>query len=351
MQPIKGPATAVIYGAGALGRGFIAPLLHSCGVAVSFVDADASLIDALRSNPSYATAVAHPNGYQFNRVTVANAWHLTEHLPTEAYNADLAFVCVGVSNYLTLAPHLRSARTVISCENAFESAALLRRAIDKPDVYLGIADVIASNTAPLALRNNDRLAVVSERGELVVGGTAAWLPEGIRRVDEIEIAVHWLCKMYLHNTPHAIAAYLGALQGYVYLHEAMQDAAIAAVVEGAMKETHAAVTLSGAVDRTVADAYCNKELARFRNALLYDPIERVAREPSRKLRNGERLLGAAALAFQVGVAPANILRGIEAAVEYCMKVGTDRRVLQAWADGIESESVRDHLHSRRCLDV
>ena len=41
----------------------------------------------------------------------------------------------------------------------------------------------------------------------------------------------------------------------------------------------------------------NKELKRFENKLLFDPISRVAREPLRKLRSDNRIILALRLAF------------------------------------------------------
>lgn len=65
-----------------------------------------------------------------------------------------------------------------------------------------------------------------------------------------------------------------------------------------------------------AHYYAEKEIARFSNPLLYDPITRVAREPLRKLAEGERLIGAARLCIQSNIIPENIIKGIRAAVAY-----------------------------------
>jgi mannitol-1-phosphate/altronate dehydrogenase len=62
--------------------------------------------------------------------------------------------------------------------------------------------------------------------------------------------------------------------------------------------------------------YADKELRRFSSALLYDPIDRVAREPFRKLGHRDRLLGAANLCLGAGVVPENLLLGIMSAFAY-----------------------------------
>ena len=57
-------------------------------------------------------------------------------------------------------------------------------------------------------------------------------------------------------------------------------------------------------------------MARFRNDLLCDPISRVAREPFRKLKPNDRLIGAAQLCLAAGVVPKNLMIGIMAAFVY-----------------------------------
>ena len=67
------------------------------------------------------------------------------------------------------------------------------------------------------------------------------------------------------------------------------------------------------IEKDFLDYYANKELQRFSNNLLCDPISRVAREPFRKLAKNERLIGAASLCLSVGILPVNLIKGIMAA--------------------------------------
>ena len=44
----------------------------------------------------------------------------------------------------------------------------------------------------------------------------------MRMISRAELLrIQWTPKLYLHNTPHCITAYLGALMGATYVHEAM----------------------------------------------------------------------------------------------------------------------------------
>ena len=58
-------------------------------------------------------------------------------------------------------------------------------------------------------------------------------------------------------------------------------------------------------------------MARFENALLSDPIQRVGRDPRRKLGPKERLVGAARLAERAGVVPESLVLATAAALCFC----------------------------------
>ncbi len=48
---------ALIFGAGAIGRGFLAPLLQDCNYQISFVDNDKKIIKKLKKRSSYKVAI------------------------------------------------------------------------------------------------------------------------------------------------------------------------------------------------------------------------------------------------------------------------------------------------------
>lgn len=309
------PGRALIYGAGALGRGFVAPLFARAGWEVSFVDVDGALVERLRAGGRYRAATAGRDGYVFDDVPVAAAYHLGEE--DDALDAaDVVISCVGARQCLALWRKLARARAVVTCENESDSAVKLRALSGNPRVYFGIPDVITSCTAPPALLARDPLTVVTEEGVLIVEDGECALPATVERVDGAGVREQWACKLYLHNSPHCLVAYLGFRRGCTWMHEAMARPEIDAVAVGAMEELKAGVTFAGLVRPALAASYAEKELRRFRNARLFDPIARVAREPLRKLGRGERLTGAAQLALYAGVRPVNLARGIQAALDY-----------------------------------
>ena len=142
------------------------------------------------------------------------------------------------------------------------------------------------------------------------------LPDEILHVSYEDLQMHWMCKLFIHNAPHAIVTYLGWMKGYSYIHEAMADKDINKTVLGAIDEITDGVIASGFAEKEYAIHYKEKELKRFSNKLLYDKIERVARDPLRKIAKNNRLVLALRIALFNGVLPENTAKGLKAALYY-----------------------------------
>src|SRR5439155_884549 len=123
-------------------------------------------------------------------------------------------------------------------------------------------------------------------------------------------------KLFTHNLGHAVAAYLGHTAGLAHIHEAMADAGIAAQVRGAMEEAGAGLVVRWGFSLQEQAAHAEGLMGRFANAALRDTVTRVGRDPLRKLRSDDRLVGGALLALEHGVEPRNIAAGIAAALRF-----------------------------------
>jgi mannitol-1-phosphate 5-dehydrogenase len=136
-------------------------------------------------------------------------------------------------------------------------------------------------------------------------------------------------KLYGHNATHALAAYVGALTG-------AHRIADLATVPGALSFLRAAfLQESGeALVRKHADLdplftrqgyarYADDLLARMTNPYLLDTVERVGRDPARKLGWNDRLVGTMRLALDQGIEPRRYAFGAAAALAVL-----DRSVLE-----------------------
>ena len=181
--------------------------------------------------------------------------------------------------------------------------------------------MITSSTASPENLAQDPLSLHTEDGVLYL--TNAPMSEKLKSLkvvwtDEAKLSMEWDAKLYIHNTPHCIAAYLGYCGGFTYMHEAMQVQAVKDTVVGVVEEILYALKASSKYPVDFLDSYANKELSRFQDVLLFDPTYRVARQPLRKLRPAPhgRLIGALDLCLVSGIFPKNLLTGIAAALHY-----------------------------------
>jgi len=97
-------------------------------------------------------------------------------------------------------------------------------------------------------------------------------------------------KLFTLNTGHTALAYFGQLAGKKTVGEAMQDDAVRQAAEAVMKESGAVLIRRYAFDPAAHRAYIDKILKRFANPYLHDDIDRVARQPLRKLGAQERFI-------------------------------------------------------------
>jgi mannitol-1-phosphate 5-dehydrogenase len=127
-------------------------------------------------------------------------------------------------------------------------------------------------------------------------------------------------KLYGHNATHALAAYLGAVRGVERIADLRQipDALPflrAAFIEesgGALVRKHASV--DPLFTRQGYARYAEDLLERMTNPYLRDTVERVGRDPQRKLGWDDRLIGTMRVVLQQGLKPRRYAFGAAAAL-------------------------------------
>lgn len=317
----------VIIGAGAIGRGFLPWLIPQDEYELIYVDSNPTLIQTLQQQKYFHTYKVSNDTLLQKKVFPKSAL-LPEQFNLSDYpNCAAVFINVGPRNCIKAAQLIsHTTSPVIFCENEMACVTRVKNNTTIKNCFFGIPDVITSNSAPMSLRAHDALSIITEEGVL-------FLDEGakITKIDavfcnHIELEKQWIAKLYLHNTPHCVAAYLGALAHFTYLHETMEVSALETIIKGAMNEMLQALKLRWAISHDFLDWYAEKELKRFKCRLLHDPISRVAREPARKLALDGRLVGAAQLCLSHGFVPENILIGIACALLFSNNQDPDQHL-------------------------
>lgn len=148
----------------------------------------------------------------------------------------------------------------------------------------------------------------------------AFLPGITRFAQKQDLFPFEEAKLYCHNAMHAFAAYLGKIAGCTSMAQLRHVPGMLSLVRAAAVEEPgvALVRKYAGVDPLFTEegmaAYIDDLVARMVNPLLDDAIERVARDPARKLGWGDRLIGAMRLAIQHGIAPHRFALGAAAAL-------------------------------------
>jgi mannitol-1-phosphate 5-dehydrogenase len=335
--------TVLQFGAGSIGRGFTGQLFVDAGLEVVFVDVAEVVVAALNERRSYPIRFVGPRIRETRTVRGVRAVNgrdeeaVAEHLA----GAALACTAVGAAALPRLAPVLarglqcRARRgapplNVILCENQLGVSERLREAVRAvlPLEQQGLADhtgfvesvvsrmVPAPDAAelaadPLALRCEDYARLPVDADALVATLPAVPGLEPCR-----PFPAYFERKLYCHNLGHAVAAYQGHLRGHLFLHDAVADEDVLATTRGAMEEAGAALVARHGFEPREQRAHAEDLLVRFANPELRDTVVRVGRDPLRKLRREDRLVGAALLAVEHGVTPHQIARGIAAALRF-----------------------------------
>lgn len=319
-------ARALIIGGGAIGRGFIPWLLGNFELDV--FDTSIDLVKGITLQGGFHSFMT--DGQKLEAIWVQPRCITSSFEDLDSCRYDVVFICVGPRNVTNLPRGVEKLRCpIFSLENDPGTVDLIKEGYRLEAVYFGVPDVITSSTASPGNLATDPYAIHTENGVLYLQRPNQLDPS----LERLLPAVHWLpidqlnqewdAKLYIHNTPHCIAAYLGHLTGCIYLHEALAKPSIRRVVHGVIDELLCALKMVTPYDHHFIESYAIKEMRRFSNPLLFDPVARVAREPLRKLHPSGRLMGALKLLLSTGVKPTYLMAGIAAALTYSDKNDRD----------------------------
>ncbi|SHM20548.1 mannitol-1-phosphate 5-dehydrogenase [Caldanaerovirga acetigignens] len=331
--------TAVHFGAGNIGRGFIGFLLAKAGYRVVFVDINPGLIEELNKSGSYKVL---EKGDELKVHLVEGVEGILasdeEMVAEKIIEAQIVTTAVGPGVLKAIAPiiasgiSLRLKRSskplnVIACENMVGASTFLKEKVmekltpeERQEAIkkVGFPDASVDRIVPPQEGTFLLDVSVEPYFEWVVdaGGFAGEIPSipGMKAVDNLRAYVER--KIYTLNTGHAVAAYLGYQKGYGTILDALNEKSILETVRGAMEESGTYLTTRFGFDKKEHGNYIESTLRRFLNPALKDAVVRVGRNPLRKLGPEDRLIYPAMKAQQLGITPHNLCKGIAAALKF-----------------------------------
>ena len=335
---------AVMYGAGNIGRGFIAQLFYLSGYETVFIDVAEPVVNAINEAGEYPIYITNAEKNDYDIFTVRNIRAVngrdTDAVAREIAEASVMATAVGANILKFIAGpvaqgiEIRAAQkapvlNIIVCENLIDSGNYFRELLtaqlsDEGKRYchdkVGIAEASIGRMVPIApeqIRAVNPLAVcVEPYAHLPVDKSGIiGEPPDIVNLEPFEpFEFHIRRKLFMHNMSHAVIAYLGYQKGYTYIWEAAGDYEIRYTALGALIEVARAMSkeFPVSIDDLIESSY--DLLRRFDNKLLGDTIERVGRDPIRKLSPNDRITGAINLCLVHGIIPEHLIRGLAAAL-------------------------------------
>ena len=330
---------AIQFGAGNIGRGFIGAVLSQAGYRVVFADVVADLLDQINNRKQYTVHVTDTESRDIVISGIRAVHSGSDEAIAEIAGADIITTAVGLRILKFVAPAIAkglAARmaageekplNIIACENGLKATSQLKEltfALLSPEVaawaekHVGWPDAAVDRIVPPVRCEVPLDVAVEEYFEWDVERSAfvGAIPAiaGMTPVDNLEAYVER--KLFTLNTGHATAAYIGKMKGLGTIGESIADPAVFPVVKAVMQQSGEGLVRKFGFDHDAHFAYIEKILKRFSNPYLKDDVDRVGREPLRKLAPNDRLILPMLTARGFGLPYDKLLLAIGAALHF-----------------------------------
>lgn len=335
---------AVMYGAGNIGRGFIGKIFSESGYEVCFIDIDEKIIEQLNTDNQYPVNIVSND---YNREVIVKNVKAVNGMDTQAVaevisQADIMATAVGVNvlpyivNNICEGIKLRKEGSkpplnIIICENLIGADKYLKKllidAIDEKyipyiDENLGLVIASVGRMVPVMtkeMKNGNNLRIIVEPYEKLPidkDSIVGEMPKLNKLIPFSPFDYYIKRKLFMHNMAHALCAYLGYLKGYEYIYECVNDNKINDAAKSAMLDVAEALNIEYGVSMSELEEHVDDLLERFGNIALQDTVNRVGKDPIRKLKAGDRLVGAAIYCSDANMPARGIVKGIAAGLMF-----------------------------------
>lgn len=352
---------AVHFGAGNIGRGFIGNILHDSGYELLFVDMDKNLVQQIHNDREYEIQILD---FDQDPIIIDNVdailGNSTELVIEELVKADIITTSVGANNLKYLAQNMKNALlkraelkttvTVIANENTINATDILSEEIfnicseAERDKILSITNFVNSAIDRQAMSKNyngKSVALVEKYFEwVIVKNDYTKEIEGIiasaKFVEDLEPYIER--KLFLVNAEHAAFAYLGKLFGYKTVQSSADNKDILNLVKRMTIENSRYFKTKYNMDPVELESFISKTLLRHTNPKFSDEVERVGRNPIRKLGPRDRLISPFVKLTELSLPNICLTKVIAAALFFTDESDSESLQLQAMIakEGVET---------------
>lgn len=328
-----------IIGAGRTGRGTFGELFYSeGGFNIAFADINPDLVRSLREQGHFVTKQTDLDAGTSKMIRVDGFEAFDVQADREAYlrrlaDSELVAIAVFPASFDAVAKDLadmirlrikegmtHKAAVIIGgnfvgLRSYFEGA--LQKLLDADELAV-LNDQVALITSkanrkvtfssdpdaePLALEGDDKPALPVEDRFFFDEGYE--YPSFFQRSNDVELSMAE--KIWSENLLHCSLGFMGAYKGCEYLNDAASDELCADLAGKAWREGRQALEAEFGIPMP-DDSLLETMLGKFSSPFFRDRIDRVVRQPIRKLGKGDRFLGPALLCLKHGIMPFFILR-------------------------------------------
>ena len=285
---------AVHFGAGNIGRGFIAPVLFENDYKVIFVDVNKELVSLINSEKSYRVTSINSNSSDINIVSNITAIDLAsaDELRTALLGADLISTSVGpkfVKDIYQKVAELDNDRNQIfvAFENMYRASSVSSNSVEKLNPNLEIIDAVVDKIVPPQI--TDSLSVTVEKyGSIILDEDSMGRP--LKKSDVVNYKNYdneFYKKLWLLNGLHLQLAYFAKSNNINFIHEILDKDTGVAFAKKTVSQLSNAFNLLTNQDLD-HDKFNNLIIERFSLSLIKDEVNRICRNPEIKFSRDER---------------------------------------------------------------
>ena len=283
---------AIHFGAGNIGRGFIAPVLQENNYEVVFVDVNKELIEQINLLQRYKVTSISLNAS--SDIFVKNISGLLlndeEFLNEKLSQADLITTSVGpkfVKDIFNLVSSTKTEKiqTFIAFENMYRAST--SNSIESGLSKLVLIDAVVDKIVPP--QNITSLdVIVEEYGSIILDNNVDTKPLNESKIVSYSNYEHeFYKKLWLLNGLHLKLAYFGLSRNIKYIHEILNNQEGLDFAERAIDSLSKAYSLFSNSTEDLKD-FKQTILNRFSMPEIQDEVTRIARNPQIKFSRDER---------------------------------------------------------------
>lgn len=345
----------MVFGMGSIGLAYVGRILTLNNWEMVFVDSDSKKISSLEKNKSIRLS-SSKNKELVVPIKESILSSDIERIAVNAIDIDCVFVAIRLSNikqlintilFVVLRRYAYGIQEPINFvfdenfqvyDNTLELLQYeIYRKMDDPNIksyfdeFVGLVPSINETIVPeVTLEKSNMIKVEDYIAPLYVN-EAKWkkkknesLPNfGKKIVFENNFTAVHMRKLWMHNLAHSLIGYLGHALGYKMIHEAVRDKKIESRVRTAMHSIGDVLYRRwnyGKTELPDPDSYIDWCINKYKNKYIADTVERICRDPERKLRINDRMIGPLNYVWQYDKSVAkDILMGLVAAIRYDQK--------------------------------